>query len=406
MSKNAYGRYLRHFTVLLAGGASLIAAIVLLVDPYNLYGLVDIAHFNAVKPGLTRYQSEIKVAQARRASPQFVIFGNSRVEIGFDPASPAFGDMAGHGYNLGVPGARLDVAVRQFKQLQQGGVSPPLIILGAEFIDSLKPVTALPKDALVVPADAPPSWRLDVLFSLTSMVDVLRTLRAQHHGDASVTTPQGFYVANDYAARARRETYYKMYKLRAKNSATNFQRMSKTGFADGYFPSMRSLLMEMVASGAEVRLVVYPYHAQMLVLFESAGVWPLFEAWKTALVRDIAAVKQRYPTARISLTDFSGFGPYACEQIPVKDERDFVPQWYWEAGHFKRALGDVVVQQLMATADTVPAQTFGMALTEATLAANRARIAAERRACMAAQPAMFEQTAALVRQAAAPGLRR
>lgn len=81
----------------------------------------------------------------------------------------------------------------------------------------------------------------------------------------------------------------------------------------------------------------------MLAMFEAAGLWPLFDEWKAQLVLAIGDIRVRFPDARISLTDFSGYGTYNCERIPAANERDAATRWYWEAGHFKKALGDLKV---------------------------------------------------------------
>jgi hypothetical protein len=41
------------------------------------------------------------------------------------------------------------------------------------------------------------------------------------------------------------------------------------------------------------------------------------------------------------------------EAIPGKNDRQSKMQWYWEAGHFKRELGNLILDRIFARADAV-----------------------------------------------------
>ncbi|MEG1115966.1 MAG: hypothetical protein RSE46_13110, partial [Janthinobacterium sp.] len=101
MTASPFKSYLAILALLLAAGAVLLGAFVFVVDPYGLYGVVRRDNFNAVKPGLSRYQNQIKQEHALRRQPRFIILGNSRAEIGFDPRASALSAL-GAGYNLAI----------------------------------------------------------------------------------------------------------------------------------------------------------------------------------------------------------------------------------------------------------------------------------------------------------------
>lgn len=156
------------------------------------------------------------------------------------------------------------------------------------------------------------------------------------------------------------------------------------------------LLDAATEQGASVELIIYPYHAQLMTMLEQTGLWPLFEQWKLRLLREIARVQQARPQARIRLWDFSGYGVLQCEHIPAPGDRS-ATTWYWESGHFKAALGDLMLARLFGGAGAVPVpQGFGVRLDAGGWNANRDRIARERSACLAAEPAMFREAAAMV----------
>lgn len=387
-------RYLRWLLGTMLAAVAGIALVVLAVDPYGLYGLVDAPGFNRDKPPLTRHQNEIKLARALRQKPDIVIVGNSRVEAGLDPDGPAL--RGRNAVNLGLAGTGTPTAVSQLRYLALHGVRPRRVIAGVDFVDAL---TTQPVAQVAAPQPLKVSlpgqgWRVDALLSAASLKDALRTVALQHDRDAAIATVRGFNPLRQYAGTARVEGYAAIFRQRALENARKLAARRHGGLdVPGVQAEMRALLDAAAANPAvEVELLIYPYHAQLLATFEAAGLWPRFEAWKDVLTAEVAAARARHPQATIRLVDFSGYGPWQCEPIPAKGSRA-VTQWYWEAGHFKAALGEKMLARLVGADD---GSGFGMALEAASRAANAPRIAGGRAACMAAQGALFEGAARLV----------
>lgn len=376
-----HDHFLRTLAWSVAGLIAAALALVLLLDPYGLYGWLRQPGLNVKKPGLTRYQEQIKPVLAIAVQPRTVILGNSRAEIGFDPASPHFAPASQPVFNLAVPGTGLRTAVAELDKLHAAGVRPASIVVGMEFMDFLEPQGS----AAPVPAAADPAlWRFDVLFSLASLKDALRTVRIQRDEEAVTMSALGFNPSMEYRGFARSDGYEALFRQAARNVQGSLKRKTPGQLSASDFAMLAKLLERAAASGAEVKLLVYPYHAQYLAMIEQAGAWPLFEAWKAGLVAETAKVRAARPQARIAVIDFSGFGEMACESIPGAAERSKSTRWYWEGGHFKSELGEQVLAALAA-----PGSGFGVPLEAGTLAANAQRIGAERARCAASYPALF-----------------
>jgi hypothetical protein len=109
-----------------------------------------------------------------------------------------------------------------------------------------------------------------------------------------------------------------------------------------------SALEEILATaerrGLRVDLVLYPYHATQLLLFDDVGLWDAFASWKA----ELAATGHRYPGVTIS--DFAVIDDATRQPIPAPEDRPGRSPWYWEGGHFKRELGDRVLRAIMACA--------------------------------------------------------
>jgi hypothetical protein len=287
--------------------------------------------------------------------------------------------------------------MRVFEQLRNSSGPPALAVIGVEFLDFLvKPVAAAPSAA---PKTQPPhswQWRVDTLFSLKSVLDAAHTVLIQKTPEVETLTARGHTPLLEYRKFARQEGYHAIFQQRAQENAKSLVRephnliVTATG-SSGSIVRLRDLLQAMAKDGTEVHLVIYPYHAQLMEMFKEAGLQSTMEDWKRILVREVGNATRQYPTARIRLWDFSGFGAVQCEAIPAPGDTRSTTQWYWEAGHFKASTGDLILRRILG--EDLP---FGIALTESNVEQNRQRIANERTECASANPGLFADAQAMV----------
>ena len=406
-----YKRFLLQFGLLSVAVAGAAVALILTVDPYGLYRLVERPGFNQIKPQLKRYQREIKTEMALAAGADALIIGNSRAEIGFNPEHAAFAAGARSTYNLALAGSRTDSARAQLDALRMHGMHPRKLVVGVEFLDFLVDPAAPARPSAPAPVTdrlADLKWRLDSAFSIDSLVDALSTVRLQRLADPESMTARGFNPFFDYRKMAREEGYYPLFQQRATDYAKRFvTRPHALHYANGQvavdFEHLHSVLTGAAAAGAEIHIAIYPYHAQILAMFDEAAMMPAFEQWKELMEAQVASVRAAHPGARITLWDFSGYMPYQCEAIPAKGERKAATAWYWEAGHFKSALGDIMLDRMFATPQADAPDGFGVRLlTPAAAGDQRERIARERARCAASYPRLFEEAAALIANARGP----
>lgn len=404
LEDSSFNRFIKWTIAAVVAGVLLVVLCVLVVDPYRLHRIVEVAGFNMIKPGLERYQAEIKVAGAKSAGADVFLMGNSRVEVGLDPDSGAFDHSRHSVYNLAVAGSGVSVAQREFEDLRAAGRNPSIVVLGVEFIDFLMDSrAAAPPTQARNGVLAANKWRFDTLFSLSSFIDAGKTLRIQRNGEATIMTARGFNPLREYEHHARVEGYDAIFRQAAIEGAKRLARkphglVAAHSGTSSDWEGVRALMAGAAGDGAQIHLVIYPYHAQILAMFEQTGLWPVFEEWKAMLAGEVERARTLHPGATITLWDFSGFGPIQCERIPAKGDLATATRWYWEAGHFKSALGDVVLGDVLG-ARAVPQ--LGVRLGVDNLDENRRRIARERSQCAAAYPALFADVARLVASATA-----
>jgi hypothetical protein len=220
-------------------------------------------------------------------------------------------------------------------------------------------------------------------------------------------TARGFNPLNEYRALARTEGYYRLFRQRAEENAATYVKKARGSVDVGDFAHLDAILALAARSHIDIKLVIYPYHAQTLALFEASGLWPAFEQWKQHVATQAAATKQRDPSARVALVDFSGYSSTACERIPAPADFSSVTTWYWEGGHFKKTLGEAMLANLLPseTPRKLMAKRFGFALEPGNADANAHRIGLERARCLRDYPALFDESASLVTMARAASIK-
>jgi hypothetical protein len=326
---------------------ALLASVVVLnlvVDPYGLFPIVEVRGLNRIKSQASERGALFKHTALARAQPAAVILGNSRAEIGFDPESPAWPSSARPVFNLALPGAGMPAVAAEFGQALKS-TAPTLVLVGLDFVDfRVDPASRESFTLPTPPADglAAARERVAALLTMNALTDSLATIKAQHDPYPTSLTAAGFNPKQDYVGIARREGYYALFRQRDQENATAYLRGPKAVFQGGGrpgpgFDAVDSIITAARTRGVTLRFVIYPYHAHTLMLFHLTGLWPAYEDWKRELTRRVDAARE---TMDVELWDFTGFSPYADERVPRAGDTRTELQWYWEAGHFKKSLGD------------------------------------------------------------------
>ena len=324
-----------------------VVAVNLVVDPYGLFRVVDVPGLNRIKSQAGERAALFKRTGVERMRPAGLVLGNSRAEIGFDPESPAWPESARPVFNLALPGAGIAAVADELAEALRSA-SPRLVVVGLDFLD-FRVDPSSDESFTAQPADIDPFRglrdRATALLTLNTLADSLATIRAQHQPYATSLTDKGFNPKRDYIGVSRREGYYAMFRQRDQENARAYVRGPKSVFQAGKrpapaFDAVDNIIALARARGVALRLVLYPYHVHTLMLFQLTGLWPAYEDWKRELVGRVDGARG---TMDVELWDFTGFSPYTVEQVPRPGDTRTELQWYWEAGHFKKSLGDLLL---------------------------------------------------------------
>lgn len=378
-----HGRYLRLCAAAFAGTLAVAAAVNVAVDPYGLFGTPRVAGFNAVKPEASSHSRVAKPYQVAAARPATLVVGNSRPEMGLDPASACWSAAERPVYNLGLPGASFAMQLEALRHgLAAGTVRT--VVIGLDFLDFLHVGAVATAGEGGSGGGSPDDWRRRLALgpegadqwrqrltdwwraavSLDALADSLQTVVAQHDPDAGDLRADGFNPARPYRAIIAAEGQRVLFAQKQDELRGLFSRPGLHLPAAEASPELRALdalLADLAARGVTPHLFLNPYHAAYLSAVDHGGLWPDFLRWKADLLAVTAA-------HGVPLWDFNTLGPFAREAVPPPGDRRTTLRWFWEPAHYTAALGERMLGALLGRDCAAPADAPGERLSVATLA--------------------------------------
>lgn len=359
------------FATLGIAAAMILAAalLVISVDPYRLHGTSLLLDERAPRPAAHNQAIASKSQLALRLKPATVVLGNSRVDVGISPESPSWPADAHPVFNFGLPGVGLSQSLQLYRRLHSSHPAR-LIVIGLDFMDFLSAAKATPGDQT-----SPSTFRrvLETHVSLQSLSDAFLTLVKQTDPFSDDLTIKGFNPLRSYYELVRIEGYAALVAQKNIENAKRLAQIAKPTYDFASHPLMaelRTFLLDMAKDGAHIKLVIYPYHADLLEFLRIADLWGALEAWKVALTDLVDETSTE--AAQVRLWDFARYDGFTSEPVPPPGDLSGEMRFYWEAGHFKPSLGDLVIARMFETSSV----DFGDALTRQSVS----RILAEHRA--------------------------
>jgi len=332
--------------VLLLAAAS---ALTVLVDPYDYFGTPRIAGLNARRAAGNTHLIAVKARQYARVNARTIIGGNSRVEVGFDPLAPVWPTINHPVYNYGLAGMSFAELERQIER----AISvhrPNAILIGVDMLDFRVGQEEWRKwNSESQPPSLGLAYRLGMLaqvsLSLTAVGDSLVSLTAQRTSQVADLTAQGWEAPGGYEETVTNEGHAALFAQRNRENYRNYRDGPRAVRWPGPGGSAAWTALDRLAALARarhIRLIVftYPYHADILVGFEREGLLPALLDLRRALA-DFGAARG------VEVWDFTRVSGVTAEAVPAPGDYHTHTRWYWEAGHFKAALGDRMIAAML-----------------------------------------------------------
>src|SRR6185437_9824842 len=243
------GRYLIWGGTTVVVLALAVVALTVFVDPYRTFGTPTLRGWTELKPRIYQQAGLAKTYQLDRVAPRTVLLGNSRVEIGFDPASALWPTNAQPVFNAAEAGKDLFTALIMLQEAIAVG-HLKTAVLGVDFQDflqrsyngnsGLRP-SGPDELRLLVDRSGRPNharflqvWRDWVTSTLTidAVTDSLETLLDQSSYASTTMTPSGFNPLHEYRLYAARDGYYALFAHSANMYAEQYSRYALPNFSD------------------------------------------------------------------------------------------------------------------------------------------------------------------------------
>lgn len=391
-------RYLR---TLLTGSATILAVVAacnFAVDPYSVFDTPLIKHINANKPDFVAQLRLTHVYAVARREPRCIILGTSRAGRGLDPNQAAL--LGLDCYNMALPSVSLYEMQRYFQHAK----AARRVILALDFRVFSTPTDmtgAFSEARLDVDADGHPQFNLfsaklpdlaAALISLPVMQSTVKTVRQQDWITDTLAS-NGFWVKLD-------DRYYhrRAFMALTRDSINRFAEIREGDaiFADSY-RALRKLLRIAYATDVEVALLISPSHAWHWQTLELSGLWPQFEAIKRNIVEINSEESARAGRPPFSIWDFSGaYGPNV-EAVPASPTVKM--RWYWETVHYKRELGDLILNRMLLNMRSSEWPDFGVRLEPDSIEAHLANLRTLQRTFAVEHPDVIAEIRALINAA-------
>jgi len=332
--------------LILAGLTLLVGGLNLLVDPYMIYGLVNLPGLNANKSIAPNHSRTIKPYLIEDLQPRGVILGSSRAEVAMDPGHPGWGTTRPV-FNSAVGGLGIEELAARFEgALDRAPIEKALIGLDFymfnAFLGDLTPAYEIRGRA---------NLYFRTLLTINALKASFDTLRKQDPVKSPGMLPTGqiAWTFNDHrvAKQGHRSSFLRFERHFLED--TFFPNPHRQfGFYDPYkqhdaFASFRKILALARDRKVELHLYISPIHARILETIRQSGLWPEYEAWKRSLVTILAEdARLRADGTSVPLIDFSGINSVTTEAVPVLGDTQTHMTYYWECSHFKKQTGDLI----------------------------------------------------------------
>jgi hypothetical protein len=366
-------RYLRLLAVFVVLLCAVLAGFNALIDPYGHFDPPKISGVNELPLGFNHRPLLAKSLAVSELRPATIILGNSRAEAAYDPQHP--GIALQPAYNLSIGGAGLGMLRRYFLEaLATGGLRQVILALDLTMFDPAANTADPGLDAVLLtdaegkPASEARKWQrlAFILLSGTTSSDSWWSYMHQRK-PVAIYTRSGLREEAYDIAQVAREGGPRRASLRVEASflAGTLRDVESEKFRASYATTLAALreIVDLSAKrGVQVKLIINPIHARQTYTLAAAGLWPLYEIWKG----DLLATAQRAPQL-VSLWDFSGVSSCTAEDLPADAAARSAMRWYRESSHFRRVLGNRVLDRVFGRPDDRACRGLGQQLQAATL---------------------------------------
>jgi len=340
-----YGRYNIKLCALVLLVVSTICAINILVDPFGIWNLWNNKSV-ACKSEQETHERLCRAIAIINIKPSIIFIGSSRTRIGLDPGYYAqiYPETI---YNTGVSSVTMDEMLWYFKHALQNQPKLKEIIVGIDFYGFNRnfpngedfPSQQMGKTHITYKSF------LETAASLDALKSTLLTVK----NNWGMPAPSFFEPNGKTSDPAIQNIYGKIVDIEGFTMINRFNINTKEHYANyelspERIDEFRELVTICREKGIECKVFISPSHATDMEAIRVAGKWQEFENMK----RQLCAITP--------ILDLSGYNSITTD--PIGSER----RYYWDGSHYKKEIGNMILDQLIGIRGNSPAD-FGVMIT-------------------------------------------
>jgi hypothetical protein len=324
------------------------------VDPYGIFGKIKNTDMNLKNPKIEKNDRMHKAFALKQIQPQAIVLGSSRAEYGFDPNHKGW--KAIKVYNAALAGSNIYETMMYFKSAnRKNNLQQVVLALDFYMFNIYRENVITFNEDYIVNSEFLRIYNLfSIIFSIDTIRDSYSTIFGQYVEALHFSNGQRNWLRleNDHinSGKGYRKSFIHSEKefsskvwLPAPFMKYEFQNKNQNTF-DYY----EEILRESYKSDIDLKILISPSHARLWEALYTVGLWPKFEDWKKRLLilnNEEAKKKNKVP---FKLWDFSGYSQYTTENVPNLLDLESKMKWYWEASHYKKELGDIILDEIFA----------------------------------------------------------
>ena len=334
---------LSFFVAILIGGVNYI------VDPYGIYK----TNIFLNKPEQDKNIRLAKVVKVEELKPVSISLGTSRTEYGYDPNHEYFSKPS---YNLAVSAASLyENRLYLEHAIKQGNLKEVILVADWRMFND-------PKMRKL--DDFENSFNVENIYKQLFSVDLFRsslnTIIKQKVKSSYLENGQRDWYFNQEnidkqgghlkVMNKDEESYYK--KSDFKYNSNIYQDTKESSFDD-----FRKILELCYQNNIKLDIVFGPSHIRQWEAYDYYQDIETWYKWKKDVVLFVAKIADEQEKTPYRIIDFSVYHELTAETVPTNPKEKM--KYHWEASHYKKELGDIVLDRLL---DISPYKNFGVEL--------------------------------------------
>jgi len=343
-------------------------------DPYGIFFRWTPHDFFPLKSEIYTHTRLFKAYAVVDRKPRTVVLGSSRAQLGIDATHPGFRVQPAFNYSIWAVNSY--ELMRFFEHgVYASNIAQAVIGLDWFYFNATRSPAKDFDERILATTDYPvPLNRAAFLISIDTLRSSLKTIGGVRETSYAFDLITGQPTAQSIRDQKISEAQHLggMRGLFAFNTRDVLRTIWGPEFAfedqsrkSNSLEHFRRIVRLAYEHNIDLRMFISPAHAWLWEAMYQSSRGELWELWKRELVRISEEEAERAHKPPFPIWDFSGYNSLTTETVPAGGDGQTEMRWYWECSHYKRELGDVVLDRVLNYQDSGrPAvRDFGVRLT-------------------------------------------